>query len=433
MVSLAGAPAGTAGGLEQSKQNVPDAPAPQSIPDAPSAAPGTQDANENSVKSLASQVAPGKASTSDEAAPPPEQAAPASSTGTSADGPPQQEAPYIPKTPEEAKAFTIKVPVTYVPIPATVLDKQHRQVAGLTFRDFRIYENGQRQHIAFFSADPVPLSVAFVIDQSLPRDTMDKVNESLSALQGAFTPSDEIAVFTYASAVTEQTTFTAAQSNRLPMILDRSKSKGTEMGPPESGGPLAAQGPIINGKIVDPNLSRQTSANLTLSVPRETHALSDAILAAGQALSTRDKDRRRVIYVISDGKDARSKASVGEVVRYLQRNQEAVYATMVGDAATPFLGFVDRIRLPFIPADNALPRFTGPTGGVLEAEFSTDGIERSFARIAEKVRTQYTLGYYSHIPVLDGKYRQIDVHVERPNLDVRAKRGYYPTATEFQR
>src|ERR1700721_3643157 len=92
---------------------------------------------------------------------------------------------------------TFSTRVDYVSVPVTVLDKKHQQVAGLTWRDFQIFENGQRQAIAFFSADAVPLSVALVIDQSLPPDTMKKVNDSLAAIQGGFTASDEIAVFTY--------------------------------------------------------------------------------------------------------------------------------------------------------------------------------------------------------------------------------------------
>ena len=58
------------------------------------------------------------------------------------------------------------------------------------------------------------------------------------------------------------------------------------------------------------------------------------------------------------------------------------------------------------------------------------GIEQSFQKIFEEVRTQYTLGYYTHQPFIDGKYRTIDVRVLRPNLTVLAKKGYYPTASD---
>jgi VWFA-related protein len=399
----------------------------QSVPDAPSAAPSQ---SADSLRNLTRQVAPGKAPTPDQdevQAPPPQTTAP------NPDGPPQQEAPYIPKTDEESNKFlgnpTIRVNTTYIPVPVTVLDKNHHQVAGLTYRDFRIYENGQRQHISFFSVSPVPLSVAFVIDQSMPKDTMKKVNESLSAIQGAFTPQDEAAVFTYGNGVTKQTTFTATQGDRLPTVLERSKKQGTEMGGPSMGGPLGMPGPTINGKAVDPNVNGNARPGFDLNIPREAHTLSDAILEAGKELQSRPKERRRVIYVISDGKDVRSKASVREVIQFLQRNQETVYGTMVGDAATWGIGYLDRVHLPLIPAENVLPRYATATGGVLEAQFSSNGMERSFATITKEVRTQYTLGYYSHIPTVDGRYRTLDVHVERPNLDVIARRGYYPTAS----
>ncbi|MFL6427478.1 MAG: VWA domain-containing protein [Acidobacteriaceae bacterium] len=398
----------------------------QSVPDAPSA---TANQGSDNLRNLTRQVAPGKAPApeGDEnqvQAPPPPQ-----TSGQNPDGEPQQEAPYIPKNPEEARGFVLHANTTYIPVPTTVLDKNHHQVSGLTYRDFRIYENGQRQHIAFFSVDPVPLSVAFVIDQSMPKDTMKKVNESLSAIQGAFTPQDEAAVFTYGNGVTKQSTFTATQGDRLPAVLERSKKEGTEMGGPQVGGPFGMTGPTINGKAVDPNVNGNARPGYDFNIPHETHTLSDAILAAAKELQTRPRERRRVIYVISDGKDMRSKASVREVIHFLQGNQVTVYATMVGDAATWGIGYLDRVHLPLIPAENVLPRYANATGGVLEAQLSADGMERSFAIIAKEIRTQYTLGYYSHLPTIDGRYRTLDVHVERPNLEVKARLGYYPTAS----
>jgi hypothetical protein len=59
-----------------------------------------------------------------------------------------------------------------------------------------------------------------------------------------------------------------------------------------------------------------------------------------------------------------------------------------------------------------------------------DGIEKSYAKIAEEARNQYTLGYYSHQPVIDGKFRKIEVRLERPGLEVVAKQGYYPSGQD---
>jgi VWFA-related protein len=406
----------------QQNQSVPDAPTPQ---------------EPNSLGSLSAGVAPGKGTTD---APPDQgtnttQTPPADGSQPQGADQVQQKPPDVPESGELQKDLaTFRTTVNFVIVPATVLDKKRQQVAGLTWRDFQVYENGQRQDIRLFSADAVPLSVALVIDQSLPRDTMQKVNESLSAIQGGFTPYDEIAVFTYADGVNNPSDFTAALSARVPAVLQASKKPGEYMGTPVNSGPFYG-GPRINGQSVDPNLDPQRGNSGVGVIPKEVHTLNDAILAAGKALSTRPQGSRRIIYVISDGKESRSKANFKEVVHYLQGNQVAVYGTLVGDSATWGLGYLDKIKLPLLPLspDNILPRYTVATGGHLFSEFSENGIQRSFAELTALARTQYTLGYYSKVPVLDGKYRVLDIRVLRPDLNVVAKAGYYPTASNLSR
>jgi VWFA-related protein len=411
-------------GQQQDAQNqsVPDAPTPQQ-PD--------------SLGNLTQGVTPGKGSqeTPPDAGTNTTQVPPATGSQTPGADEVQQQPPTIVQAgPGHKDITTFSTRVDYVTVPVTVLDKKHQQVAGLTWRDFEIYENNQRQHISTFSADIVGLSVALVIDQSLPRDTMSKVNDSLAAIQGAFTQYDEIAVFTYADGVNNPTDYTAALSARVPAVLAQSKKPGDYMGPPINGGPLYG-GPTINGRSVDPNLDPQRGNSGFGVVPKEIHTLNDAILAAGKSLSTRPKGSRRIIYVISDGKESRSKANFSEVVRYLESNQVAVYGTLVGDSATWGLGYLDKYKIPLLPLspDNILPRYTNATGGHLYSEFSENGIQRSFAEIAALARTQYTIGYYTHLSPLDGKYRVLDVRVKRPDLDVVAKKGYYPTATNMSR
>lgn len=410
---------------KQQSQSVPDAPRPQSSE------------SSGSLEDLSSHVTPGQGT-------PPEN--PDANAPQQPGGAPTQQAPAndIQKTPPVVPApgqmqkdiTTFRTNVNFVSIPVTVLDKKHQQVAGLTWHDFQVYENNQRQTIRFFSTDAIPLSVALVIDQSLPRDVMSKVNNSFGAIQGAFTASDEVAVFTYSNGVNNPTIFTAAQGTRLPAVLQASKAPGEDMGAPQVGGVFYG-GPRINNQSVDPNLEPGRSAggqNVPI-MPKEVHTLNDAILEAGKALSTRPHEQRRIIYVISDGKESRSKASYREVVRYLQANQVAVYGTLVGDSATWGLGYLDKLKIPLLPfaPDNILPRYTADTGGHLASEFSENGIQRSFAELAALARTEYTIGYYSQIPITDSRFRTIDVRVLRPNLDVIAEKGYYPTATNLNR
>jgi VWFA-related protein len=412
---------------QQPQQQPPPSPA---IPDAPAP---------SGLSDLRDGVTPGSGTTADsksgDQSAPPGQTAPGQTPGQSqaAPEPPdnfQKEAPEMPKA-GEGGAFLIHVPVNFIDVPVTVRDKKGQLVAGLTWRQFRIYEDGQRQHIGFFSVDPNPLSVAFVIDQSLPSDVMKKVNRSLSALTGAFSPADTVAVFTYSSNTQMVTDFTAAQGTRLPAALEIAKKPGRDMGMPISTGPLAT-GPVINGHQVDPNFQSSGGGAGFITMPKEIHPLNDAILEAARALAKQPKGRRRILYVITDGKEARSKASQKEVIRFVLTNNISIYGTMVGDAATWGIGYLDKLRLPLLPTDNVMPRYATQTGGSLDAELSENGIQLSFAKITESVRTQYTLGYYSHSPAISGKHHSIDVHVEGiSGLDVTAKEGYYPSLADM--
>jgi VWFA-related protein len=169
-----------------------------------------------------------------------------------------------------------------------------------------------------------------------------------------------------------------------------------------------------------------------MTIPKEIHTLNDAILAAGKELATRPKERRRLIYVISDGKEYGSKASYKEVLRYLETNKIAVYGTLVGDSARWGEGYLSKVHIPGTMFDNILIKYALNTGGTLDSERNANGIAKSYAKIAEEARTQYTLGYISHEPVIDSKFRTIDVRVDRPGLDVVTKRGYYPSAQDLK-
>jgi VWFA-related protein len=322
--------------------------------------------------------------------------------------------------------------VNFVQVPVTVKDSKGKAVAGLTFRDFKVFEDNNREPLTFFSVDPQPLSIAFVIDQSLPSNVMDRVNTSMGALPGALASFDEVAVFSYSHGTKEWTTFTGAQSNRLPAVLSLAQNAGTDPTVPFTGGPFGGCSISQNGNCVDPNLQEGRSAgqNGITALPKELHQLNDAILQAARELSSRPKDRRRIIYVVSDGKEYGSKATWKEVVRYLQTNKIAVYGTLVGESARWGEGWLDRFHLPFEMYENILYKYTALTGGDLDSEGGTNGIERSYTKIADEARNQYTLGYLSHESIYDDKFRTIDVRVDRPDLVVIAKKGYYPSAQD---
>jgi VWFA-related protein len=422
---------GLASAAQNQQSTVPDAPTPQAGGALPGIkgpiTPGKGEVLPPAVSGSSSNPQPTAAP-----APPPAPSVPPPASHPSIGASDQEQTP----PPEEGEAAVTRfvVNVNFVEVPVTVKDTKGNPVSGLTFRDFRVYENNTYEPLKVFSVDPAPLSVAFVIDQSLPSNVMEKVNQSMGAIQGALTPYDEAAVFSYTNGSREWTGFTGAQSSRLPAVLAVAQAAGSNPQVPINSGPLAGCPVYVNGNCADPNIQPGRSAgNQTfITIPKEIHTLNDAILAAAKELSTRPKDRRRVIYVISDGKEYGSRASWKEVVRYLQTNKIAVYGTLVGDSARWGEGWLDRFHLPFEMYDNILYKYTAATGGEMDAENGTNGIERSYAKIASEARNQYTLGYLSHESIYDGKYRSIDVRIDRPNLVVTAKPGYYPSAQDYR-
>jgi VWFA-related protein len=340
----------------------------------------------------------------------------------------------IPPEQGSAAMANYVVQVNEVQVPVTVKDSKGGPVAGLTWRDFTVYENNRKENIVVFSVDPAALSIAFVIDQTLPSNFMSQVNRSMGAIQGALTGYDEAAVFTYTNGAKEWTSFTGGQSSRLPAVLSVAQAAGSDPTVPvNEGNPFAVCSISINGNCPDPNLNQGHSAGGQFTpLPKEIHTLNDAILQAAKELSTRPKERRRMIFVISDGKEYGSKASFNEVRKYLQTNNIAVYATLVGDSARWGEGWLDRFHLPFEAYANILYKYVAATGGDMFSESGTNNMEKSYQKIADEARNEYTLLYLSHESVYDDKYRNIDVRVDRPNVVVTAKPGYYPSAQEYK-
>jgi VWFA-related protein len=319
--------------------------------------------------------------------------------------------------------YKMSVAVNFVQVPVRVKDASGKLVSGLTSNDFRVYEDGVPQQLKFFTADPFPLSAAVVVATDLPSVTMKKVDESLPALIGAFSEFDEVALFRYSHTVQQVSSFSSASSISTTTV-NRIKRPGRQGGPPMMGGPFGG-GPSINGHPVnDPNAHGGLGGDVQ-TPPREFYVLNDAILKAAQDLSKRDKARRRIIFVISDGREQGSNASYDEVKRVLLANNISIYAVGVDTAAIPIYDKANRIRLPGFGTGNILPRYVSETAGDMMAEFDRQGIEQAYAKIADAARNQYTLGYTTQA-TKSSAFRTIDVRVLRPNLNVLAKAGYYP-------
>jgi VWFA-related protein len=302
-----------------------------------------------------------------------------------------------------------------------VKDSRGHLVEGLTRNDFAIFENGQQQAIKLFTSDPFPLSAAVVLDVGLPDQVLRNVNDTLPALAGAFSQFDEIAFYTFGNSVTKELDFSAV-TERYTKSIKQLKKQGQPSGAPVAGGPLGQPSPTINGKPEDPNVPH---GGVYVNY-REAHVLNDAILAAAEDLAKRPKDRRKLIFVISDGKEVGSHANYPQVLKVLLSNGISVYGVAVGESAMPVLDRIERVHIPRSGYANLLPRYTAATGGDAFTELDRNAIETAYSHLTEEARNQYTLGYTPKSTGPSNTYRSIEVIVHRPNVKVQAKDGYYP-------
>jgi VWFA-related protein len=280
---------------------------------------------------------------------------------------------------DDAPAFVFKKEVREVILHATVVDEQRRLVTTLGKGAFTVLEDGALQAITSFHRDDVPIAIGIVIDNSgSMRDKRDKVNQAVLNLIRAGNPKDEIFVVNF---------------SRDP-YLDQDYTS-------------------------DVDLLRQA---LLKTSTQGTTALYDAIVASVVHLQNNSRVERKVLLVITDGRDNASQATLQDATRRLQQeNGPTLYA--VG-----LLGAEGQK-----PDISALQSLAESTGGVAFFPKDLNEVDDITRTVARDIRSQYTIGYAPTSSKKDSGYRTLGVRAQARNyrkLTVRTRTGYNAGATE---
>ncbi len=300
-------------------------------------------------------------------------------------------------------------------VPVTVKDSRGQLVGDLQQGDFRVFEDGVEQQVILFDSNPFPLSAVVLIDNNLAQKQAAQVQKSLVSISAGFGPDDEAAVMTYEE---YPETVSEFSSNNDELFT---KLKRLELGAHSSaalvGDPTTA-GPVINGQ---PLPSSQGVPVHGAARPANNTALDDAIYAAGQMLKGRGRDRRKMIFLISDGSNSRhNQHTFDETLRYLLDSDISVYSISVSHS---------------IPGKSLLEHGLGQadkyavkTGGDTFYGSKEDDLDRLYSAVTEEARNQYTLTFSPHNADKTQDYHPIEVRVRRPGLNVSAREGYYQSA-----
>jgi len=324
--------------------------------------------------------------------------------------------------------YQVRTRVDLVVVPTSVRGDKGELVTGLTQKDFTILEDDVPQTISNFSDDPQPLSAAVVVDTGMGGNAMRRLVPLFIALTVGFSQFDEMAAFRYDHLVFQLSDFTSD-----PQVIEKSfnvvksiAEKQPATVPPGDPAPtipkaLQAILGLINfggyGGAVNANTRPPTERLPTVGTKRvsPSRVLFDALYEAAQVLEKRDPNRRRIIFVVSDGQvtAGANTHNFDATTEILLRNNIELYA-------------VNTDTDPIGRRLGVLSSLARATGGDEYRGLNTAAMEMAFSRITEQARNQYVLGYHStneprgELSVV----RKIEVRGRDPKWKITHRKGY---------
>ncbi len=329
---------------------------------------------------------------------------------------------------EELPERTFRTTVSEVVVPVTVMTKGGTYVSGLEARDFRLYDNDKLQDIRMdVTYNPISMVVAIQhnadVEGFIPK--IRKIGQMLETL----------VIGEYGEAML------VAFDHRIRILQDWTND-GAEF----------------------------SKALERLHPGSSTSRMIDAVFFAIRELRKRPVDHRRVLLLIATTRDKGSSGRMRDALLEAEFNNVIIYTVNINralamltktptfrrdspypTAATPLPGVapqipynVNQVRgqhsMTFVPLikeifiqtkaifiPNQAEVFTKYTGGREYSFTDLKSLERALTRLGEELHSQYILTYQPNNPEEAG-YHEIRVEVNRPNLVVRARRGYWAAA-----
>lgn len=342
-------------------------------------------------------------------------------------------------TPTPAKRSSedeeIKIESRLIVIPVSVTDAAGNPVTGLTKNDFTVVEEGKRQQVDNVgSADVVPLEIVLLFDVSASTDAMFKFQQETAAkfLQGVMKPTDRATIFTIgASPVLVSSRETAdkamasvkavAPTKQFTAFYDSVGEAATYLSKNAPSGTRRVVLVISDGE--DTNSTRiaraiqdgykttgskinelDNKALYQLTVASRNDASAKERVRIGKAL----QDADTVFYSINP---AGSSYQLNKMSQFGQENMEKFASETGGSAYLP----------KFLPIDTKDDLMN--SGNMKRNAATLEGI---FKQLANELRAQYLVQYYSDAEFPEGRFVKLDVKLANPGANkLRARQGYY--------
>jgi Ca-activated chloride channel family protein len=297
----------------------------------------------------------------------------------------------------------IRVDTDLVFIPTRITDRLGNSISDIRREEFKIYENGVEQEIAYFSNENQPFTVALVLDMSYSSVfKLPEIQSAALAFVNQLRENDRVMVVSFdekARILCEPT------DNRKILRL------------------------AIEGAKIASGTSLYSTLSLVLSV--KMHQVSG----------------RKAVVLLSDAVDtSSSQTSAADVLREATETDVLIYPIQYDtyddvqksrkESAQIFYDENDRpytVEKPRVKgereedyrlAKDFAEELANQTGGRVYRVSTTTNLTRAFANIAEELRKIYSLGYYPSGERKSGARYSLKVRVYRPDLIIRARSNY---------
>lgn len=295
----------------------------------------------------------------------------------------------------------VRVETNLITIPVSVFDRNGLYIPGLRQTDFKIFENGVEQEIAYFGTTDKPFTVALLIDTSLSTDNkIEDIQQAAMAFVAQLEPQDSVIVIEFNSSVNVLTQATNDREKINKAIRKADWGNGTSLYNAVDEALRKQLGKITGRKAVVlftdgvDTTSRKNSYDSTLNFAEEADSLVFPIY-----YNTFYENQRRSSGTFPD-------IFGGSVI------------TRGVTAAEYALG------------KKYLEELAEITGGrVFRPESTPGGLTRAFEGIAEELRRQYNIGFVPKEEGRPGQRKSIKLRVNRPNLVIRARDSYIVGST----
>jgi Ca-activated chloride channel homolog len=273
----------------------------------------------------------------------------------------------------------LRVDVNVVLVNTTVTDPYNRLVTGLEKDNFRVFEDGSEQEVAYFSSEDVPTSIGVVFDMSgSMSDKVAKAREAAVEFFKTANPQDEFSLVTFNDRAELASRFT--------------------------------------------NSVEDLQTRMMFTAAKGRTALLDAIYL-GLSQMRGAHNAKRALLIISDGGDNHSRYNESDIRNFVKESDVQIYAMGVFSAVGS-RGTTEELEGPSL-----LGELCDMTGGRVFPVDSLDALPDIATKIAMELRNQYVLGYKPANKNNDGHWRKIKVKIRPPRglppLNVYSRTGYF--------